>query len=41
MSGKPTYSTDLEPDEAKTRAVREALICWYDENVRDLPWRRT
>ena len=41
MTGKPTYSTNLEPDEAKTRAVREALICWYDENARDLPWRRT
>jgi A/G-specific adenine glycosylase len=23
------------------RAVREALISWYDENARDLPWRRT
>src|ERR671917_2597454 len=41
MTGKPTYSTNLEPDEAKTRAVREALLCWYDENARDLPWRRT
>ena len=41
MSIKPTYSTDVEPDEAKIFAVREALISWYEENARDLPWRRT
>lgn len=41
MSIKPTYSTDFEPDEAKIFAVREALISWYEENARDLPWRRT
>ncbi|MDP8974283.1 MAG: hypothetical protein M3N45_14225, partial [Actinomycetota bacterium] len=41
MSRKPTYSTDFEPDEAKIFAVREALISWYEENARDLPWRRT
>jgi adenine-specific DNA glycosylase len=41
VSGKPTYSTDFEPDEAKKRGGREALISWYDENARDLPWRRT
>jgi A/G-specific adenine glycosylase len=41
MSGKPTYSTDFEPEEAKIFAVREALISWYEENARDLPWRRT
>jgi len=41
VSGKPTYSTDFEPEEAKMPAVREALISWYDENARDLPWRRT
>ena len=41
MSGKPTYSTDFELEEAKMRSVRGALISWYDENARDLPWRRT
>ena len=41
MSGKPVYSTDFEPGEVKRRAVREALISWYDENARDLPWRGT
>lgn len=23
------------------RAIRRALLAWYDENARDLPWRRT
>ena len=41
MSGKPIYSADFEPGEVKRRAVREALISWYDENARDLPWRKT
>jgi A/G-specific adenine glycosylase len=41
VSRKPTYLTDFEPDEAKRRAVRKALIYWYDQNARDLPWRRT
>jgi A/G-specific adenine glycosylase len=41
VSGKPVYSTDFEPGEAKRRAVREALISWYEENTRDLPWRGT
>ena len=38
---EPIYSTEFEPGEAKKRAVRETLISWYDENARDLPWRRT
>src|SRR5918998_1199403 len=41
MSGKPNHSTDFGPDEAKRRTVSAALISWYDENARDLPWRRT
>jgi A/G-specific adenine glycosylase len=41
VNRKPIYSTEFEPGEAKKRAVREALISWYDENARDLPWRRT
>ena len=24
-----------------TRMTREALLAWYGENARDLPWRRT
>ncbi len=28
-------------DTAKAEAVREALISWFEENGRDLPWRRT
>ncbi len=30
-----------EPDNVKVRAVREALMAWFDENGRELPWRRT
>jgi A/G-specific adenine glycosylase len=41
MSEKPNHSTDFGPDEAKRRTVSAALISWYDENARDLPWRRT
>jgi A/G-specific adenine glycosylase len=41
VSEKPTYSTDFEPSRAKIRTVRETLVSWYDENARDLPWRRT
>ena len=42
MNGRPIHSIDLEPDDAnKVEAVRDALIRWYGENARDLPWRRT
>ncbi len=43
MSEKPIYSISFEPehDAAKLEAVREALIPWYEENRRELPWRRT
>jgi A/G-specific adenine glycosylase len=41
VSGKPAYSIGFEPDRAKVDAVRDALISWYEENGRDLPWRRT
>jgi A/G-specific adenine glycosylase len=41
VSRKPTYSLSSEPDDAKAEAVRRALISWFEENGRDLPWRRT
>ena len=42
VSGKPTYRISLEADDAKkVEEVRNALISWYEENARDLPWRRT
>ena len=43
MSDKPIYSISFEPeqDTAKLEAAREALIPWYEENGRELPWRRT
>jgi A/G-specific adenine glycosylase len=40
--GEEATRTDgLEPDAAKAEAVRGALIPWFEENGRDLPWRRT
>ncbi len=43
MSDKPIYSISFEPehDAEKLDVVREALIPWYEENGRELPWRRT
>jgi A/G-specific adenine glycosylase len=41
VNEKPFYSLDSEPGDAKIKAVREALVSWYEENGRDLPWRRT
>ena len=41
MSSDLERSTRFEPDDAKVEAVREALISWFEENGRDLPWRRT
>ncbi|MDP8951042.1 MAG: A/G-specific adenine glycosylase, partial [Actinomycetota bacterium] len=37
------YPISFEPehDAAKLEAVRGALIPWYEENGRNLPWRRT
>ena len=41
MSGGATYTASFEPDGAKMGAVREAVISWFEENGRDLPWRGT
>jgi A/G-specific adenine glycosylase len=42
VSEKPIYSCGLRPDDIeKAEVVRNALIAWYEENARDLPWRRT
>ena len=41
MSEEATRANGFEPDVAKAEAVRGALIPWFDENGRDLPWRRT
>jgi A/G-specific adenine glycosylase len=41
VSKKPLRLITSEPDNAKVRAVREALMAWFDENGRELPWRRT
>jgi A/G-specific adenine glycosylase len=41
VSKKSVHSITSEPDNAKVGAVREALMSWFDENGRDLPWRRT
>ena len=41
VSRDPERSIGFEPDDAKVEAVREALISWFEENGRDLPWRRT
>jgi A/G-specific adenine glycosylase len=37
------YSIGFEPehDTAKLEAVRKALIPWFEENGRNLPWRKT
>ncbi|UCD52980.1 MAG: A/G-specific adenine glycosylase [Phycisphaerales bacterium] len=37
MKRPSTKDNDLLP----ARAVRRALLRWFDENARDLPWRRT
>ena len=42
MNGKPIHPIGFEAEDAeKVEAVRSALIRWYGENARDLPWRRT
>jgi A/G-specific adenine glycosylase len=41
VSEEATRADGLEPDAAKAEAVRGALIPWFEENGRDLPWRRT
>ncbi len=41
VAKKPVYSTNVTADERKNAAVREALLYWFGENGRDLPWRRT
>jgi adenine-specific DNA glycosylase len=37
----PDYAVNPKEDEKKYAAVRMALISWFRENGRDLPWRRT
>lgn len=34
-------SMSLPPSDARLRALRARLLGWYEENGRDLPWRRT
>jgi A/G-specific adenine glycosylase len=41
VSRESARSISFEPDNAKVEAVREVLIPWFEENGRDLPWRRT
>ncbi len=41
MSEEATRTNGFELDAAKAEAVREALIPRFEENGRDLPWRRT
>jgi A/G-specific adenine glycosylase len=41
VSRKSVPSVSFELDDAKVEAVREVLISWFEENGRDLPWRRT
>ena len=41
MAKKPAYAANPKGDEKKNAAVRRALISWFRENGRDLPWRRT
>jgi A/G-specific adenine glycosylase len=41
VSEEATRAKGLEVDVAKAEAVRAALITWFEENGRDLPWRRT
>jgi hypothetical protein len=41
VSKRPLHLSTSEPDNAKVQAVREALMAWFDENGRELPWRRT
>ena len=41
VSGESVRSIGSEPDNAKVEAVREALMSWFDENGRELPWRHT
>ncbi len=41
VSEEATRASGFEPDAAKAEAVRGALLSWFEENGRDLPWRRT
>ncbi len=38
---KKKHSTRKGKGRKKDKAVREALLSWFEENGRDLPWRRT
>ena len=41
MGEEATRANGLKFDAAKAEAVRGSLIPWFEENGRDLPWRRT
>ena len=41
MGEEATRANGFELDAVKAEAVRGALIPWFEENGRDLPWRRT
>ena len=38
---RKTYPDGARADPKKEQAVREALLSWFAESARDLPWRRT
>jgi A/G-specific adenine glycosylase len=38
MTASPASATDVSP--ASSRALHSAVIAWFDEHARDLPWRR-
>ncbi|HEV2093356.1 MAG TPA: hypothetical protein VGR18_09360 [Rubrobacter sp.] len=38
---KKAHPAGFRVDRKRARAVREALLSWFGENARDLPWRRT
>ena len=41
MPEKPRSDAKRRKGRGRERAVREALLSWFEENARDLPWRRT
>src|SRR5918997_5271256 len=41
MPEKPRSDAKGRKGRGRERAVREALLSWFRENGRDLPWRRT
>jgi A/G-specific adenine glycosylase len=41
VSDEATREKGLDLDGARAEALRAALMTWFEENGRDLPWRRT